>query len=101
MKQFDLYYLPFPAAASEGVHGVVQYKAEADRYIVAIDSSKPENVQKDTLKHELQHIKKKHLENSHKTIKEIEAEADEYMTDEELQHLFIFARKVVYMHDYP
>lgn len=95
MKPFDLYYLPFPADASEGVNGVVQYKADADGYIICIDSSKPEEVQKATLKHELQHIKKRHLEDLHGTIYEVEEAADEPMTDSELQQLLTFARKVV------
>ena len=95
MKQFDLYYLPFPADAEGCVNGVVQYKADADRYIIAIDSSKPEEVQQATLKHELQHIRKKHLEDLRGTIEEVEAEADEPMTDEELQELLTYARKVV------
>ena len=96
MKQFDLYYLPFPAEASEGVNGVVQYKVHADRYIIAIDSSKPEEVQNATLKHELQHIRKKHLEDLRGTIEEVESEADEPMTDEELQELLTYARRVVH-----
>lgn len=95
MKPFDLYYIPFPAAASEGVNGILQYKEDADRYIIAIDSSKPEEVQKATLKHELQHIKKMHLEDLHGTIDEVEEEAEEPITDSELQQLLTFAGKVV------
>lgn len=95
VKPFDLYYLPFPAEASEGVNGIVGYEVATDRYTVAIDASKPEEVQKHALKHELQHIRKKHLEDLRGTIEEVEEEADEPMTDEELQELLTYARKVV------
>lgn len=84
VKPFDLFYVPFPADA-EGVYGVVQYDVAADRYKIAIDSNQPESVQKATLMHELQHIRLKHLEVLDGTIEEVEAAADEPMTDEELQ----------------
>lgn len=90
MTHFDLIFLQFPEVIQGEVFGATQYKG--DHYTVTIDSSQSEEIQRQTLKHELSHIKLGHFE-SDMDIRAVEAEADLYadqMSDEELSYLMTF-----------
>ena len=98
MRQFTLCYIPFPEAIRGEIFGMIHWMEDKQRYLIAIDSTRTEEEQLLTLKHELSHARLCHFFNKGKTEEQEEDEADIYaerMSDDEFHFLLSFAWKVI------
>lgn len=88
MQAFTLIYKPFPAECCGEVHGIIS--GAGGRVRIIIDSNQDEQTQRHALRHELAHLACGHLSDNVRTVRQLEAEADEYaerMTDAEFNEL--------------
>ena len=69
MQLSKVHYIPLP----DGIRGAA--KPTAEGYIIAINSTMPEQAQREALEHELKHIMLGHFSDN-RSIREIEAEAE-------------------------
>ena len=96
MDRFTVKYARFPEIISGTVLGMTEYIPEQGRYLVAIDSARPEEEQRETLKHELAHILLHHSERSIEAELAADRKAAE-ITDDQLNQILSFADEIQYL----
>lgn len=87
MQKFKVKYFPFPDEIKDECYGFTVQKQNL--FLIAINSNRPPEQQRITLKHELSHILLDHF-NDPRPVEEIEEEAIVYgmtMKDEEFNRL--------------
>lgn len=99
IARFDVKYIRFPEIMNGVILGMTDYIPEKDKFLVVIDSSRPETEQRETLKHELVHVFLRHNKRNMETeLLEHEArEKAERMTDEQLDFLLSFADSIEHL----
>ena len=99
IAKFDVKFVRFPEIISGVICGITDYIPEKDKFLVAIDSSRPEPEQRETLKHELVHVFLRHNKRNTETeLLEHEAITKaERITDEQLDFLLSFADSIEHL----